>query len=228
MSLFGLQSEACFEVHDIIAQYILDEMPYKFCKMIHFDSIFMGDHFSFDINQENAGRKYLLSIDEYFLPSVINYLAIGTRALHMGFMQDINELIEAHPKLLETNTMMKLFKDEQSLPMKKVYEGIKDNCKAIQSLLANNRHDEAIAWISNFLNTHPYVTTYNKAIDFYHNLRKECSHDPEIVVRIDEDYPIADDFKAIIIDAIVKRARVVFMMSSGISNDEIVEYVKSE
>ena len=226
LSLSILRDEACVEVHDVIAQYILDEMPYKFCEIMNFDTIFENVTDIYD--EINSGQNYLLYVDEYALPHTINFLAIGIRAKHMQFMENIDELIEAHPKLLETNTMMKLFKDTQSLPMKKVYKGIKDNCKAIKSLLANNRHDEAIAWFNNYYDTHPYVATCNEIDDFYHNLRKECSHDPEMVVVIDENHSRSDvnGFKATINEFIMVRAQVVFMMSSGVSNDEIVKHVK--
>ena len=222
VTLFSSSDEACVEVHDVIAQYILDEMPYKFCKVMDIDSII--DSFNeIDFTEVNSGQKYLLYVDEYILPCWIKFLAIGPRAAHMLFMSDINQLIEAHPKLLETNTMMKLFKDTQSLPIKKVYEGIKDNCRAIQSLLANNRHDEAIAWFSNYFDNHPIVTTHNKIDNFYHNLRKECSHDPEILAIIDNNsWQDINGLKVMINKYIMLRAQVVFMMSS---NDEIVKCV---
>ena len=202
-------------------------MPYKFCKMIDFDS--MMEHFTeIDENEVNSGQKYLLWMDEYFLPCTINFLAIGTRAVHMLYMEAINALIEAHPKILETNTMMKFFKDTQPLPIKKVYERIKDNCRAIQLLLADNSHDEAMAWYSNYYDTHPCVTTCNKFKDFLNSLLKEYSHDPEMVAVPDETHFTRDinALKVIINACIMQRAQVVLMMNSGVSNDELVKSIK--
>jgi len=175
----------CVEVHDVIAQYILDEMPYKFCKMMNFDSVGKGiDLYEYNTDEIMSGQKYIDWVDEYCIPFMINMLAVATRAGHMVFMENINNLIEVHPMLLETNTVINLFKETQPLPLKKVYKNIKDNCRILQSLLANNKHDEAIAWLSNHFDTHPCVATITKIDDFYHSLCKECCHDPELVAVI--------------------------------------------
>jgi len=221
----------CVEVHDVIAQYILDEMPYKFCKMMNFDSVGKGiDLYCCSVDEIMSGQKYITWVDEYIIPITINMFAVATRAEHMAFMEDINNLIEAHPTFLETNTMMNLFKDTQPFQVKKVYKNIKDNCRTLQSLLANNKHDEAIAWFNNHVDTHPCVATFTEINDFCHSLCKECNYDPELVAAISEHLRNRDieGIKVGVNSYVILREQVVSMMCSGASDDEIVKCIKEQ
>ena len=223
---------SCVEVHEVIAQYILDEMPYNFCKIINIHDM-QNQAKLFNINSDDikTGQDYISFVDDCFIPYYINMLAVTTRAGQLAFMQQLNILIETHPKLPETNTMMKFFNEPQLLPIKKVYKNIKDNCKIIQTLLSNNRHDEAVTWFSNHYDTHPIITTTTKIIDFYNSLQKECSHDPELVVEINKQYNSEYDInepKVLVNSLIMLRAQVVSMISSGVPDDDIVKYIKEQ
>jgi len=232
LSSVRIDCKACVEVHDVIAQYIFDEMPYKFCTMIKMENTYQDD-LDFLISDEVVDVQEISSIiDEIIIPSIINFLAVGTRGQHIEFTESVNELIDSHPQLLETNTMMGLFKDTQPLPMKKVYKNIQDNCKTIQSLLANNKHDEAISWFGNFLDAHPIVATYSKIGDFYRSLHEECSHmhDSELMTEIDKMLSShhdggPQDIRVIVGSFIMCRAEVVLMISSGVPSDEIREHI---
>ena len=218
---------SCVEVHEVIAQYILDEMPYNFCKIIYIqDMKNQADLFKIKIGDIKTSQDYISFVDDYLMPHNINMLAVLTRVIQMNFMQELNMLIEVHPKLLETNTMITFFNEPQPLPIRKVYKNIKDNCKIIQTLLTNDRHDEAITWYSNHFDTHPFVSTFTKINDFYRSLQKECSYDPELVAVIKTRNTDINENKVIVNSHIMLRAQVVSMISSGVPDDDIVKYIK--
>ena len=52
--------------------------------------------------------SFLSFIDEIIMPSIIRYCAVHTRVFHINFL---DSSIENHTEILETNSMLKLFRN---------------------------------------------------------------------------------------------------------------------
>jgi len=203
--LFDVQSNEtipCIEIHEIVAQYIVDEMPYNFCKFIKqvdirsdMNIIYNDEMMEFiqkneddsDIYAKFTSLAFFLQsyIDEIIMPFLIRTCAVCIRVLHINFQDFLNTLIENHTEILETHSMLKLFRDTQPIPVKSTYRAIKHNCKTLQTLLASNRHDEALLWIDDYWKTHPLKATIDYTSQFVKGLKKECNQNSEIVEELD-------------------------------------------
>jgi len=193
----------CVEIHEIVAQYIVDEMPYNFCKFISdadirldLSDIYNDQMIDVIKASENDSDVYakvtwvafcLLScIDEFIMPCIIRSCAVHIRVFHINFLDFIDSLIENHTEILETHSMLKLFRNTQPIPVKNTYRAIKNNCKTLQTLLACNKHDEALLWIDDYWRTHPLKATIDSTSQFVQSLKKECNQNSEIVEELDK------------------------------------------
>ena len=193
---------SCIEIHEIIAQYIIDEMPYTFCRFISdidiksdLGAVYCNQMMQFKSNftkedKEDNDKITMLFfslqsyIDEVLMPFFIRSLVVYIRVFHVSFFTFLDSLIENHADILETHTMLKLFQSTQPIPLRNAYRAIKDNCKTLQTLLASNRHADALMWTSQYWRTHPLKAIIDSTNEFADSLQKECNENLEIVDEI--------------------------------------------
>ena len=86
--------------------------------------------------------------------------------------------------IVKTNSLIKFLNAKQ--PLSQVYGFVKENCKMMQSMLADNRYDEVEAWLCEYVDNHP-CTMFTRSIQVLTNeLTEECKHNPDIVKLIDK------------------------------------------
>ena len=232
-------AHSCIEIHDIIAQYIIEEMPYDYHVFLTNNSehiIGYGYHFlstlDTEINVTNIKTDAVIMIDVLCIPFVIRLWAVLTRAVQISFSEQLAFLIESHSNLLKTNAVMNFLKRKQSVS--EIYGFVKENCRTMQSLLLDNKYDEAVAWITKYTDNHPFVMLLESIITLNKELTNECKHNPdsELGKLINEAVPIDSllmDIKDIgnrMSSLIYGRKLILEMIEAGATNKEIIEIWK--
>ena len=182
----------CIEIHDIIAQYIIEEMPYNYHlflreiilldnSFVRFFSILCPDGIVNGIHIES----FLVNIiDVIAIPLCIRSMAVLTRAKQVEFSQVLNLLIESYSDILKTNALIHFFERKQ--PLSQIYGCVKENCRIMQSMLANHRFNEAATWLFEHTNNHPYKMQMESIQTLNNELANECKHNPKLVKLVKE------------------------------------------
>ena len=166
------------EIHEIIAQYIIEEMPYEYYIFLSEVSIEDSNDYFFSVLEDEAGdRDFTIALIEVFMfPYLIRRLAVSTRAVQIKFSVALDSLIESYNDVLKTSSLKKYFRNKHSLS--KIYGSVKDNCRTIQSMLGDKRYDEAVAWVAEYCNNHAYKVQTESIETLKSN---ECKHNTELV-----------------------------------------------
>ena len=180
----------CIEIHDVIAQYIIEEMPYDY--LLFLSKLSISDSFhslSLVMNQggcDSVSAKTfgLTAIDVFFIACIIRTMAIITRASQIKFSLALDSLIESYADIVSTNAVIKYFEKKPSLSQ--IYGSVKESCRIIQSMLVDNRCDEALAWISEYIDSHPYLMLAKNINILNTELTDECKHNPQLVAVINK------------------------------------------
>ena len=226
----------CIEIHDIIAQYIIEEIPYDYHLFLSkvditgysFDCFLSV--FSSNLDCNISLKNHIVdTFDILLIPLIIRFFAVCTRAKQVEFSEAVNCLIENYSDIVKTNSLIKFFNAKQ--PLSQIYGFVKENCRMMQSLLADNRYDEAEAWLCEYVDNHP-CTIFTRSIQALNNeLMEECKHNPDIVKLIDKT--IGSYGKDINVRNVGKAASVMIhthniaseMIKAGVSDAEIADAV---
>ena len=187
----------CIEIHEIIAQYIIEEMPYEY--HIFLSKVNIEDSYEYlsscicdeitdggEIIDTSSFNIFLLTIiDVLMFPCIIRTLAVTTRAMQIEVSMALDSLIESYNEVLKSSALTKYFKRRQSLAQ--IYACIKDNCRIIQSMLSNKRYDEAAAWLTEYVDNHPFTVQLESIQTLGNELTDGCKHNSELVDMINED-----------------------------------------
>ena len=184
------------EIHEIIAQYIIEEMPYEYYLFLSEINIgdahdylfsFIGDEITDDDEITHTSYRnifFITVIDVLIFPCIIRTLAVTTRAVQIEVSTALDSLIEDYNEILKSSALTKYFKRRQSLAQ--IYGCIKDNCRIIQSMLSNKRYDDAAAWIAEYVDNHPYTVQLESIQTLFSELTDECKHNSELADMIDK------------------------------------------
>ena len=227
----------CIEIHDIIAQYIIEEMPYDYHVFITNNSqhiISFCKHFLSIVNREinviNVKTDAVIMIDVLYIPFIIRLYAVFTRAVQIEFSNTLDYLMETHSDLLKANAVMNFLKRKQ--PLSQIYGFVKEKCRTMQLLLLDNKYDEAAAWITEYTDNHPLVVLLESIVILNEELTNEFKHNPELVKLINEKFEInilSMDIKDMgndISTIIYGRKLILEMIEAGATNEEVFEIWK--
>ena len=131
----------CIEIHDVIAQYIIEEMPFDY--HVFLSKVNIAESFEcflsvLDLTQTD---NTITLIDIIYVPFIVRTMAVLTRARQIDFSIALDSLIECCTDILSTNAVTKYFKKKQ--PLSEIYGSVKEKCRVMQSMLIDNRYDEA-------------------------------------------------------------------------------------
>ena len=178
------------EIHDVIAQYIIEDMPYDyhlFLNKIRIDdsfNCFFSVYMEIDYATDFQTSFFVDIIDVFVIPFIIRAFAVYTRARQVEFSEALDYLIECHSEILETNSLTKFLNAKQ--PLSQIYGFVKENCRIIQSMLASKRYDEAATWISEYTDNHPFSVLMKSIQTLNDELTNECKHNPMVVQLINK------------------------------------------
>ena len=148
----------CYEVHLIIAQYIMDHMtfesPVKLGDALDLGNINVistvlagGD----DCNVSYHCLATVTAIDAIVLPNHIRSLFTLIKYLQHEIKNCILELslLFIRGGRMDLAQLTMNFKQSDAVKcVEKLHQSIREDCKTLQDLLVNDRHEQAIEWIT--------------------------------------------------------------------------------
>ena len=217
----------CIEIHEIIAQYIIEEMPYDY--HIFLSTVDIKDSnepffSSFDEPLFYDGNLCLTVVEVFIFPYYIRILAVSTRALQIGFSFILDSLIENSNDILKTNALMKYFKKNQSLLQ--IYGCMRESCRTIQSMLSGKEYGKATEWLVEYFDKHPYSIQLENIQTLKSELINECKHNTQLLELITTIFVIQldlSDFKAYLISFINLHKVISEVIEAGGTNEEVLE-----
>ena len=231
---FHTDTLPCIEIHDVIAQYIIEEMPYDY--HLFLNKVSIDDHwdcfFSVYIFNDAVVKAAKLSvivdlIDVFMIPFSIRTLAVLTRARQVDLSKALNILIENCSDILKTNALIKFFKTKQ--PLSQIYGSVKENCRLMQSMLTDNRYNEAATWLTEYTDNHPFALLMESIQTLKNELTDEYKHNPKLLKLINDTigiYCLTYDAKGMgkRLSSMVHCRRIISeMINTGATSDEITE-----
>ena len=229
---------SCIKIHDVIAQYINEEMPNDFYKKCTFDSF---NDFTIDMlfkpfnckddKTFDTGYFYLAKIDVFIIPFFIRSIMIATKLLHITIVDEITELITNDARLQQVSDLQYFLDNELfSVTVKQIHKIIKQDCKLIHMLLAESKHGEAIVWIKQYFKNHPFNEILTKAISYLLSLcesypNQACvSAIKHLISHYSSKLEVLNGWQTLIIQYIIHHEHVLLLLNSGASEEDIVYY----
>jgi len=227
------------EVHEIIAQYIIEEMPYSYQLFLNkIDTSISTESLDFiELGSESANvdvRAFIVFIDVLAIPFVIRCLAVFTRADQVIFFNILDLLIESYNDILNTRAVIKFFRKKEPLSLKGIYGSIKYDCKVMQSLLADSRYDDAKKWITEYIDNHPYKVLMDTIETLINELTDECKQNPKLVAFINEKleksplvFTEIQSYNTWLLGMVDLHKIILEMIEAGNTSEEIMEVFSS-
>ena len=183
---FSTKSVSCLEVHEVIAQYITDEMPYSYYIFLSELTIDFSKYlkvFKQLPNDRLVGPDFgihMRYIDILMFPFFIRFFTINAIVKKVNFLEALDNLIESHENIVETNALQRYLKTPST---NKVYMTLKHDCITLQLLLNDNKHDEAKVWLKDYFSNQIKAKEVRQ---LYDELIFECKDSPAVVASINE------------------------------------------
>ena len=224
----------CIKMHDVIAQYINEEMPNDFYKKCTLDSF---NDFTIDMlfkpfkddKKFDIGYFYLAKIDVFIIPFFIRTIMIATKLLHITIVDELTELMTTDAQLQEVSDLQHfLDNDLFSVTVNQIHKIIKQDCRSIHTLLAESKHSEAILWIRQYFENHPFNETLNKTISCLLSLCDSCpdraSAINDLIFHYSSKLEVFNGWQTLMIQYIIHHKHILLLMNAGASDADIVYY----
>ena len=184
----------CYEVHPIIAQYVMDHMtfesPVKLVAAFNLGDISVistvlagGD----DANISYHCLATVTAIDAIILPNHIKSLFILMKCLQHEIRKCIVELslLFIRSGRMDLAQPAKNFKDSDAVKCaEKLHQSIREDCKNLHNFLVNDRHEQAVDWITAYVKNHALRKTLATFAAFVKDLLHKCHDDSSLVSKI--------------------------------------------
>ena len=230
---FSTKRLSCLEVHEVIAQYITDEMPYSYYKFLSELTIDFYKCRKIYKQLTRAGLKllgtdfgiFMWHIDILMFPYFIRFFTVNAIVKKVEFLEALDNLIESHENIVETTALQRYLKTAST---KKVYMTLKHDCKALQLLLNDNKHDEAKVWLKDYCKNQINAT---EVVQLHDELLFECKDNPAVVASINETIgsvyyrgPVQQPVPSVLIDF---RKAVLQIVGSMADKDKVYEILET-
>ena len=182
-----------------------------------------------DDKKFDIGHFYLAKIDVFIIPFFIRTIMISTKLLHITTIDELTELITTDRQLQEVGGLQHFLDTElSSVTVKHIHKTIKHDCKSIHTLLAERKHSEAILWIRQYFENHPFNETLTKTINYLHFLCDTCpdqaSSIKDLLFHYASKLEVIKGWQTLIIKYIIHHEHILLLMNSGASDEDIVYY----
>ena len=200
----------CIGMHDIISQYINENMSNDFYLSITIQGIqeldtFIHTYFSNNVSK-NIGQLFLGQVDALRIPFFIRMLMIFTKIIQTSYLVEQN------------NENKSLIHSIQFPSLKNMHKTIEQDCRTIHSLLADGKHNEAITWAKQHFDNHPWKPT----IEIGKKLDKD---DDEAIESLSLVSEAIDQIKRYTVLHIYGYSHVLLLVNVGASHDDISHYL---
>ena len=166
----------CIGIHEVIAHYINENMPDDFFLHVTnktleaFQSVLFEKYFFTDV-AISVGQLFLCQVDAILIPFWIRFSMMRTKYIQVLLLKKLNELADKNVKVLQSENF---FHTNQFPSVKHIHKVIEQDCDSIHSLLADGKHSEAITWVKQYFDNHPYKVTLKTIITYLNTLPELC------------------------------------------------------
>ena len=222
----------CIKIHDLIAQYINEEMPNNYYEE---SSFFALTEFPIDTLfgntikavSTNIGFFVLAKIDIFTIPFLIRTMMITAKFLHVVIVNKLRELFTSKIQMQQATSWQDLLDSKFSV-LKQSHRIIKQDCKSIHMLLADNKHDEAIAWVKQYFRNHPLNEILTKAIEYLNTIFELFPDEASLLDPISKYthyFQLVSKCQAKMIQNVTNHRHIVLLMNCGASDEDIQHYL---
>ena len=207
----------CFGIHDIIAQYINENISDDLYLSITIKGIeevdtFIHTYLSNNVSK-NIGQLFLGQVDALRIPFFIRMLMISTKVFQIGCLEMLNDLVE------QKNENKSLIHNIQFPSLKNMHKIIEQDCRTIHSLLADGTYSEAIKWAKQYFDNHPWKPT----IEVSKKLYKDNFIDEDLIISFFSE--AVNIIQRYIVLHIYGYSHVLLLINAGASHDDITHYL---
>ena len=214
---------SCFGMHEVIGHYINENMPDHFYSQAAeivavFKNNFFNQYCSFKVDTTNVGQKFLSWIYNFMIPFDIR--------LSILFMKSTQAII--FNKLVAQKIYLDNFINSiQFSPLKNIHKIIKEDCKAIHSLLSESKYNEAIIWAKQYLKNHPLQIFFEKVLSKLNILLDSSSNFNYSVIKNYEVkyYRNCDGLRTELLFHIIRYNDVFCLVNAAASDDDVRHYL---
>ena len=184
----------CYEVHPIIAQYVMDHMTFA-SPVELIDALDLGD--LTDISSVLAGGDdsnvsyhclaTIAAIDAVVLPNHIRSSFTLMKCLQHEIKNctiELSVLFIRGGRMDLTLVAMNLKESDAVKRAEKLHQSIREDCKSLQNLLVNNEHEQADEWIISYVKDHPLKKVLGTFTAFVKDLLNKCQDDNLLITKI--------------------------------------------
>ena len=199
----------CYEVHYVVSQYILDHMKFDSPAEL-VDVVDLGElHIISDVlaggSDSNVSHRCIATIstiDTVILPNHIRSMFTITKSLQCKVKNCLNQLsvicIRAG-KLVLVRLVMDFKKHDSLKEIERLHQLVREDCRKLQVLLADDKHEEAMEWIKSHVKSHPLRKTISSFGSFVKDLLNQCQDDDTLTANIkSQTDPILQCYKSIL------------------------------
>ena len=225
----------CIKIHDLIAQYINEEMPNKYYEERTFvalagfpvDTIF-GNNLK-DISTK-IGSFVLAKIDIFAIPFFIRTMMITAKFMSVVIINKLRDLFTSDIEMLQAVSLsLQNFLDSEFFLLKQSHRIIKQDCKSIHTLLADNKHDEAILWLKLYFENHPLNEILTKTILYLNTLSEsfpdQASTLSELISNYASKFEVVSKCQTRINQHVTNHRHILLLMNCGASDEDIQYYL---
>ena len=184
----------CYEVHLIIAQYVMDHMTFGSPVQL-VDALDLGDINVIstvlaggdDSNVSYHCLATVTAIDAIVLPNHIRSLFTLIKCLQHEITNCILQLsvLFIRGNRMDLAQLAMNFKQSDAVKcVEKLHQSIREDCKTLQDLLVNDRHEQAVDWITGYVKNHPLRKTLATFTVFVKDLLHKCQTDSSLISTI--------------------------------------------
>ena len=227
----------CIKIHDVIAQYISEEIPNDLYKKCVADSCsnkntinLFNKHIIFT-KKSYIGFSYLAKIDVAIIPWIIRTIMLLTKMVLINLIDELTELMTTDDQLQQDGSLQNFLDNELlfvATKVKQIHKLIKEDCKSIHRLLAESKHDEAILWIRQYFKTHPVNEKLTKTITYLSSLCDSSLNQESMIKELIACNTIRlkmfNAFQTVLIQHITYHKHILLLMDAGASDKDILCY----
>ena len=184
----------CYEVHPVIAQYIMDHMTFE-SPLERVDALDIGDINVIstmlaggdDCNVSYHCLATVTAIDAIVLPNHIRSLFTLLKSLQHEINNCIKELskIFLHNNKVDLNREVLGFKGNDGFKhIEKLYHVILEELRRFHALLVDDKHDEAVKFITDYVTNHPLQMEVTTFTAFIKGILNQCKDNQSLTTDI--------------------------------------------
>ena len=148
----------CIGVHEVIAQFINENMPDEFyvnavaTTFKVYDDIFYHKYIHGDRDVTNFGQFFLSQNNVISIPFNIRSMILLTKLEQIRYFSLLNRSIEKNVHLLQNSDLI----NSQLPSLKHMHKIVEQDCNSIHSLLAEGKYNETVTWAKQYFDNHPW------------------------------------------------------------------------